>query len=160
VVVQLARTVKPRTLGPTIEWILFDGEESPRGTPDAAFERKGLRGSRAAARSREGVEAMLLADFVGDRELSLPRESLSDAVLWERLRMAAERVGVGRHFPAGVRSPISDDHVPFLRSGVPAIDLIDFEFDCFHRRCDDRSAISERSLDVTGEALLELLRTL
>jgi glutaminyl-peptide cyclotransferase len=160
VVVQLARTVKPRSLGPTIEWILFDGEESPRGTPDGAFERRGLRGSRAAARSRTDAEAMVLLDFVGDRDLSLPRENLSDAVLWSRLRAAAERAGVSSHFPAAVRPPIADDHLPFLRSGVPAIDLIDFDFACFHRRCDNRSAISEASLDVAGEAVHELLRTL
>ncbi len=48
--------------------------------------------------------------------------------------------------------------MPFIEQGVPAIDLIDFDFPCFHQRCDDLSAVSERSLNVTGETVLELLR--
>ncbi len=50
-----------------------------------------------------------------------------------------------------------DDHVPFARRGIPAIDLIDFDFPCWHRRCDDLSAVSERSLDRVGETVRELL---
>jgi glutaminyl-peptide cyclotransferase len=41
---------------------------------------------------------------------------------------------------------------------VPAIDLIDFDFSCWHRTCDDLSAVSKRSLDVTGETVLQLIR--
>jgi len=47
---------------------------------------------------------------------------------------------------------IEDDHTPFQRAGVPAIDLIDWDFPCWHETCDDISAVSERSLDVSGEA--------
>ena len=42
---------------------------------------------------------------------------------------------------------------------MPAINLIDFDFPCWHKRCDDMSAVSARSLDISGEAVLELLRT-
>ena len=77
VAVQLARTIKPRTLRRTIVFVLFDGEESPRGTPDAQFARAGLRGSRVAARSYRDARAMVLLDFVGDKALSIPREGLS-----------------------------------------------------------------------------------
>jgi hypothetical protein len=62
-------------------------------------------------------------------------------------------------FPDDVGSTILDDHTPFLREGVPAINLIDFDFPCWHKACDDLSAVSERSLDRSGEAVLELLRT-
>ena len=53
-----------------------------------------------------------------------------------------------------------DDHVPFIRAGVPAIDLIDFDFPCWHLRCDDLSSVSERSLDATGEAVYRFLASL
>jgi hypothetical protein len=69
-------------------------------------------------------------------------------------------VGVGKVFPPGTQGGIYDDHIPFLRQGVPSIDLIDFDFRCFHQRCDDLSRISPRSLDAVGETTLELLRTL
>jgi hypothetical protein len=103
---------------------------------------------------------MILLDFVGERGLRIPREELSDPALWRRLRAAARRVGVARVFPARRQDAILDDHVPFMRAGVPSIDLIDFDFDCFHRRCDDLSQISARSLDAVGETVLELLRRL
>jgi glutaminyl-peptide cyclotransferase len=158
VVTQLARTIeRPRH---TIKFILFDGEESPRGTPNQLFAQKGLRGSKVAAPRYRDARAMVLLDFVGDRRLSIPRDGFSNADLWRRLRAAAREVGVGRHFPAQTQGSIQDDHVPFLREGVPAIDLIDFDFPCWHLRCDDLSNVSERSLDVTGETVYRLLASL
>jgi hypothetical protein len=159
-VAQLARTVRPGELRPTVVFVLFDGEESPRGTPDAEFEREGLRGSRVAARRFHDARAMVLLDLVGDRRLRVPREASSDPGLWAALRRMAHRAGAARAFPAATRGAILDDHVPFLERGVPAIDLIDFDFPCFHRRCDDLSAVSERSIDDVGETVLRLLATL
>ena len=160
VLTQLARRVKPRTLRSTMVFIAFDGEESPAGSPPGRFEQDGLRGSKVAASRYSGARAMILLDFVGEKGLRVRREQLSDSGLWRKLRAAARRAGVGEVFPAGVQGPILDDHVPFLRAGVPAIDLIDFDFPCFHRTCDDLSQISPRSLDAVGEAMLELLPTL
>jgi hypothetical protein len=160
VVRQLARTLKPRTIGPTVKFVFFDGEEAPRGVPDSRFAEEGLRGSKVAASAYRRAEAMILLDFVGDRDLSIPREASSDARLWARLRSAAKRVGALRHFPAGTAPRVLDDHTPFLQRGVPAIDLIDFDFPCWHRSCDDLSAVSQRSLDAVGETVLELLRRL
>ena len=158
VVTQLARTIeRPRH---TIQFILFDGEESPRGTPNQLFAQKGLRGSKVAAPRYRDARAMVLLDFVGDRRLRVPRDGFSSAGLWRRLRAAAQEVGVGRHFPAETQGSIYDDHVPFLREGVPAIDMIDFDFPCWHLRCDDLSNVSERSLDVTGETVYRLLASL
>ena len=65
VVAQLARTIRAQPRH-TIQFIFFDGEESPRGTPDADFERAGLRGSKVAAPRFRDARAMVLLDFVGD----------------------------------------------------------------------------------------------
>jgi glutaminyl-peptide cyclotransferase len=160
VVRQLARTIKPRTVRPTLVFVFFDGEESPRGVPDSAIERYGLRGSRVAARAFRHAEAAIVLDFVGDRDLAIRRERLSNRRLWDKLRAAAASVGRAAAFPPGTQSEVVDDHVPFLRAGVPAIDLIDFDFPCWHRPCDDLSAVSPRSLDAVGETMVELLRRL
>ena len=158
VVTELARTVKrPRH---TIHFVLFDGEESPRGVDDAQFAEEGLRGSKVAARRFRRARAMVLLDFVGDRRLSIPREGLSNLRLWSRLRAAADRVGTSRSFPDESQGVIQDDHLPFLQAGVPSIDLIDFDFRCWHRLCDDLGVVSERSVDVSGETVLELIREL
>jgi hypothetical protein len=103
---------------------------------------------------------MVLLDFVGDRRLSIRREAYSSPGLWRRLRAAARRVGAGRAFPAGTANGVLDDHIPFRREGVPAIDLIDFDFRCWHRRCDDLSAVSAHSLNAVGEAVYELVASL
>src|SRR4051812_45096455 len=159
-VVQLARQLEPRTIGPTVEFVLFDGEESPRGVPDGQFLTYGLRGSKVAAKAFEHAEAMILLDFVADKDLSLPRETTSDPQLWDRLRTAARKAGVGAYFPAATGTGIEDDHTPFLRRRIPSIDLIDWNFPCYHKACDNLSAVSERSLDASGEAVAGLLPTL
>lgn len=137
----------------------FDGEESPAGSTD--FAADGLRGSRAyVAAHPRGLRAMVLADFVADRDLTIPREPTSNPALWDKLRAAAARVGVGRVFPDTTGPGVIDDHTPFLERGVPAIDLIDFDYPPFHTTRDDLSAVSARSLDATGETLVELLHRL
>jgi glutaminyl-peptide cyclotransferase len=159
-VVELARELR-RTGGSgdrAVRFALFDGEESPRGS--SAFLRDGLRGSRAYARAHaRQLREVVVVDFVADRRLSLPRERGSNPALWARLRAAARRVGVGSVFPNRVRGGIEDDHTPFAAAGLPAIDLIDFDYPPFHTRRDNVGAVSERSLDAAGEALFELLRS-
>jgi glutaminyl-peptide cyclotransferase len=161
VVAELARTIEPRELRPTVVFLMFDGEEAPAGTPDDQFTRYGIRGAKAAAPRYKDAEAMILLDFVGEKGLRIPREDYSNARLWQRLHAAARAVGVAKVFPAeDLGGGIQDDHLPFIRRGVPSIDLIDFDFPCWHRRCDDLSRISERSLDASGETVYELLRRL
>jgi Zn-dependent M28 family amino/carboxypeptidase len=160
VLVQLARTIKPRTIRPSVVFLALDGEEVPAGVPDSKFLQYGIRGARVAAPLYRKAKAMILLDFVGDKDLSLPREANSDPALWERLRAAARRVGVGSIFPPRTFGPVLDDHYPFAEEGVPSIDLIDFDFPCWHRLCDNLSAVSMRSLDVVGETMVELLRAL
>jgi glutaminyl-peptide cyclotransferase len=154
----LGRIERPAD-APELRFVLFDGEEA---TDDSRpFTATGLRGSTAYAERHAGeIGAVILLDFIAAKQLSIPREESSDRELWDRLRSAAEAVGTGAAFPPGSGSRISDDHTPFLERGIPAIDLIQWPYVCWHRRCDDLSAVSERSLDLTGEAVLELVRTL
>jgi hypothetical protein len=158
VVAQLARTL--RRPQHTIHYVFFDGEEAPRGIPDVEFARYGLRGSRVAAPAFRDARAMILLDFVGDKHLAIKREGYSDVRLWNRLRAVAKRVGAGAVFPASIQGGVLDDHLPFRSLGVRSIDLIDFDFPCWHRTCDDLSAVSERSVDAVGETMYELLKEL
>jgi Zn-dependent M28 family amino/carboxypeptidase len=142
-----------------VRFVLFDGEESPRGTPDVDFATAGLRGSRAYVAAHPGeVRELVLLDFVGNRGLTLPREAGSDRALWIRLRAAARAVGAGAAFPLRSTGEILDDHTPFARAGIPAIDLIDFDYPAFHTTADTLAQISRRSLDAVGRSVLELVR--
>ena len=161
VVVEVARAltrVKLRPGGREIRFVLFDGEEPPSGLPedDPNFENDGLRGSRAYVKAHPGrTAAMVLLDYVGNKGLSLPREGNSDAALWRQLRSAARSAGTLSYFPSGTGSPFVDDHWPFLRAGVAAIDLIDPNYD--GHSLDDRiDKLSRASLDAVGETITAL----
>jgi hypothetical protein len=161
-VVELARdlaNIKRRRGAPELRFVLFDGEEPPRGTSSADFLRFGLRGSRAYVRAhRRQVKAMILLDFVANPGLRLPRELGSDPALWGKLRAASRRVGVARVFPNRTFQEIEDDHTSFTQAGIPAIDLIDWSAPQFPPPSQD--FVSQRSLDAAGEAVFELVRGL
>lgn len=160
VMVQLARTIKPRRLRPTLVFIAFDGEEAPAGASDDDFAARGLRGSKVAAKRYKGASAMVLLDFIGQRGLRLMADASADADLWAKVRKAGRSAGVGRVFPSDVQGSVQDDHTPFIQRGVPAVDFIDFDYGCFHRTCDNLAQIHEPSLDATGETMMKLLPTL
>ncbi len=160
-VVELARALKrdQRASDRPLRFLLTDGEEAPVGYAD--FLATGLRGSRAyLAAHRDQIGEVIVLDFVGNRGLRLPREAGSDADLWSRLRAAARSVGESAVFPATARAEILDDHTPFARAGIPAIDLIDFDYPCWQKVCDTMSKVSARSIDAAGESVLALVRDL
>jgi glutaminyl-peptide cyclotransferase len=154
----LRRTDRPKRAA-ALRFVLFDGEEA---TDDSRpFLETGVRGSKAYAKAHRGeVRSLILLDFVAAKGMRIQREASSDPSLWSKLRHAASRVGAASAFPPGTGSAITDDHTPFLVQGVRAIDLIQWPYDCWHQPCDDLSAVSEASLDRTGETVLELVRTL
>jgi hypothetical protein len=165
IVVELARAMaklkRPKDAR-EVTFVLFDGEEPPSGLPedDPNFSTSGLRGSRAYVKKYpHRTSQMILLDYVAGKGLQLPREATSDAGLWSQLRSAARAVGKQRFFPDSVGTAIIDDHSPFLASGVPAIDLIDWSYPG-HTLQDGMNMLSKASMDGVGESVLELVRRL
>jgi Zn-dependent M28 family amino/carboxypeptidase len=161
VVVEVARALaraKLKAGGREIRFVLFDGEEPPSGLPEDSpdFYSSGLRGSRAYVKAHGGrTEAMILLDYVGNKGLRIPREHNSTPSLWRRMRAAARSVGAGWAFPADIGPGFIDDHTPFLRAGIPAIDLIDPDY-AGHEVSDRLDKLSRRSLDAVGETIVAL----
>jgi glutaminyl-peptide cyclotransferase len=156
----LARMHRPPD-APALRFVLFDGEEPAQGLPEqqADFYDAGLRGSRAdAAAHAAATRAMLLLDYVANKGLRLPREASSNTALWAKVRAAARRVGAGAVFPDRVGPDIIDDHTPFERAGVPAVDFIDWSYDG-HSLSDGLDRLSPAAADAVGETVVELLRT-
>ena len=150
-VVELGRALARRPPGgPEVRFVLFDGEEEPAG---GDIFTQGTRGSRAyVARHREEVGAMVLLDYVANRGLKLPREATSTPALWEELRVAAIAAGAAEQFPTGEGPAITDDHTPFLRAGIPAIDLIDWTYPG-HSLEDGVDKLSVASVEAVGETV-------
>jgi glutaminyl-peptide cyclotransferase len=156
-VVELARALRGGS-GREVRFVLFDGEEEGPGCPNAQFVRCALRGSRAyvAAHPRE-VGDMVLLDYIANKGVRLPREGSSDAALWARVRAAAGAVGVGSVFPPRDQTTIYDDHTPFLRAGIPSVDLIDFSYRYADTVQDTLDKLSVASLDAVGETVFALI---
>jgi glutaminyl-peptide cyclotransferase len=162
-VVELARKLAhaPRAAGDRpIRFVLFDGEEEPAGCE--IFLDCALRGSKAYVK-RHGAQtrSLVLLDYIAEKEgLSFPHEGGSDPTLYAKLRAAADGVGVGSLFTTVEGVEILDDHTPFMDIGIPAVDVIDFDYPPADTLRDTLDKVSERSLDAVGEAVYRLVTTL
>jgi glutaminyl-peptide cyclotransferase len=150
---------------PNLWFVFFDGEECVHeyGPDD------GLHGSRHFVEDlkRSGqtdwVKAMILLDMVGDARLNITMPTDGDGRLIAEVFEAARETGHREFFGYGTTS-ILDDHVPFLMAGIPAVDIIDFEFgsrpglnDYWHTEQDTLDKISPRSLEIVGQTVLRLI---
>ena len=162
-VVELARKLArgPRNARDRpVRFVLFDGEEEPAGCQD--FLSCALRGSKAyVKRHGDQTHNLVLLDYIAEKhDLSFPHEGGSDPELYEKLRAAASAVGVGSLFTTTEGVEILDDHTPFMDAGIPAVDIIDFDYPPADTLQDTIDKVSERSLDAVGEAVYRLVTRL
>jgi glutaminyl-peptide cyclotransferase len=160
---EMARTLSARPRRHDIYLIWFDGEEAIVQWS----ETDSLYGSRHLVRrwrqdgTLERLTALINVDMIGDKELAIVREAHSTLWLRERIWQIAAELGYQRHFRNEVVE-IEDDHVPFLRAGVPAVNLIDFDYgpghSWWHTEQDTLDKLSPRSFQVVGDVVLEFIR--
>ncbi len=162
---EMARALEGGRRRLTVCLVWFDGEEAF----EAWTRKDGLYGSRHLARRwhREGIleriVALINVDMIGDRELGILREDYSVASLTRLIWKTAFELGHGRYF-LDDRGFVEDDHVPFLRLGVTAADLIDFDYGegnrYWHSAEDTVDKLDARSFQVVGEVVLEVIERL
>jgi glutaminyl-peptide cyclotransferase len=158
VLIELARVLAARTARPfDIELLFLDGEEAVvewRDTDNTYGSRYYVDAARKEG-TLGGIAALVLVDMVGDRDLRLKRESNSTAWVTDAIWSAAKRLG-RREFVDDFIA-LEDDHLRFLEAGVPAADIIDFEFPQWHTARDTLDVVSAESLQVVGDVVLEAL---
>lgn len=145
----------------------FDGEEC-RGEYGPS---DGLHGSRRLAKQlydegqSRSVEAVIILDMIGDKNLTIELPKNSSNVLVKKLLSAAHETGCRSLFSLGTQS-VLDDHVPFLLNGMPAIDIIDFEYgsapglnDYWHTTEDSMDKLSPQSLQIIGDTVLHMIES-
>jgi hypothetical protein len=163
IVIQLAHDLaklKRPAGAPALQFALFDGEEPPKVLPEDAtdFYSVGLRGSKAYVKAhRSQTRALVLLDYVAGTGLRLPREASSTRSLWRKIQAAARAAGFSSVFPAGPGPLIVDDHTPFLRAHIPAVDLIDWSYPG-HSIQDGLALMSKNSVEAVGETIFEYVR--
>jgi Zn-dependent M28 family amino/carboxypeptidase len=159
VLLELGRALKGRPNPFTIELLFFDGEEAViewQGTDNTYGSRHYVQAAQKAG-TLAGLRAFVLLDMIGDRHLNIRREESSTSWLTDLIWAAARRLGHGTAFSSKSFSIGGDDHYPFLAAGVPAVDVIDFDYPAWHTAGDTLDAVSARSLQITGEVVLEAL---
>jgi hypothetical protein len=142
-------------------WLLWtDGEEAVRSWSDT----DSLYGTRHLAErwqkdgTNKKIKAFLLADMIGDADLNIERETNSTPWLEDLVYQAATKLGYQSHFYART-IPIEDDHLPFVKLGVPCADLIDLDYgygNVFHHTPQDTiDKLSSKSLAISGDVILQ-----
>lgn len=153
-------------------WLLFlDGEEAVNQAWSGNDNTYGSR-QLAAQFQNDGlvprIHALILVDMVGDKDLDIARETNSTAWLNAFVAAAARRLGYQRYF-FQQQMAVSDDHIPFLKAGIPSVDLIDFTYGptnaaspgpYWHTAQDTMDKISAHSLKIVGQVVMETLRLL
>ncbi|MFN0083830.1 MAG: M28 family peptidase [Blastocatellia bacterium] len=151
----------------TYWFVFFDGEEAFCAEWSACLKGKdNTYGSRHMVeqlklqKQLDRIKAMILLDMIGDRDLTLAQCEESSPWLVETLWETAREAGHARHFLDRTQSMV-DDHIAFLKAGIPAVDLIDFEFgdepeenNFWHTKDDTLDKISPQSLKIVGDVVL------
>jgi len=99
------------------------------------------------------LTAMVLVDMVGDADQQLYYEGNSDPALSQTLWNIAADLGYEERFIPQRKHTMIDDHVPFARMGVPAMDIIDFNYPYWHTTQDTPDKVSAKSLEAVGRTL-------
>jgi glutaminyl-peptide cyclotransferase len=149
-------------------WLVWDdAEEAMKPDTEVDFMSDSLYGITHLAEKWQAdgtlkkVKAFLLADMIGDADLDVDRDLNSTPWLESVVYEAATRLGYQSHFYTR-NNQVSDDHIPFMKRGVPCADLIDFTYGYnnvfWHTPQDTVDKLSPKSLDIAGGVILETIR--
>ena len=157
--------MQTRPLPCGIRFVFFDGEEALYQYTNT----DGLVGSRdyVAMLRRDGLlercRAMILLDMIGDKDLDFEIAGNSTPALEKLAVKAARNLGHAKNVNPR-RIEMIDDHLPFLQAGIPALDLIDFNFGpdnaYWHTMDDTMDKISAESIKTAADVALRVVWSL
>jgi Zn-dependent M28 family amino/carboxypeptidase len=151
VLLELAR-VLPKDMDKRIELVMLDAEDNGE-IPGWNW----CLGSDIYAASLKGKpDAVVIIDMIGDADLNIYREQFSDQGLTSEIFKTAARLKI-RQFIDEPKYAMDDDHIPFIRRGMRAADLIDFDYPYWHTTADTLDKVSAASLQAVGDVLLAWL---
>lgn len=145
VLLELARTLPPLQ-DQEIWLVFFDVEDQGR-----IEGWDWIIGSRAfVANINEKPDRAVILDMIGDTDLQVYREKGSDPSLTDEIWKTAARLGFAGTFIDQSKYAILDDHLPFIEAGIPAVDIIDFDYPYYHTLEDTSDKVSPGSLEIIG----------
>ena len=139
-----------------VDLIFFDGEDyGPPGRNDQYL----IGSTYFAGHQPYHYEFGILLDMIGDRDLKIYRETLSERyakAVNDKVWNAAARLGVPQ-FVDSVKYDVLDDHIPLIAAGIPTIDIIDFEYPYWHTQADTPDKCDTASLSAVGRVVLDVI---
>ena len=156
VLLGLAKTL-PDLPGKKVTLAFFDAEDQGRvmGWPDWCLGSALL--AEKYGKLERKPDAVIVIDMIGDADLNIYREKNSDRALTDTLFAIAEKKGLSKKFINSEKYTMYDDHVPFIEQGIPAADLIDFDYPWWHTLEDTADKLSEESLQAVYKVLFTYL---
>jgi glutaminyl-peptide cyclotransferase len=157
-VLELGRVLKGQQHEFTIELLFFDGEEAVGEwrEGDNTYGSRHYVDAAKKSNTLASLKALILLDMIGDRNLNIRRDSNSTKWLTDFVWASARKLGYAASFPND-ETTIDDDHMPFVRAGVPSVDIIDLDYPAWHTAQDDLDQVSARSLQVVGDVVLDAI---
>ncbi|WP_455235135.1 M28 family peptidase [Thiogranum longum] len=156
VLLEIARVLDVARSGRQVWLVFFDAED--RGGIDGWPYSVGA--SIMVERLRIDPEAVVIVDMVGDADQRIYFEEHSDRALSEEIWRTADRLGYADNIIPRVQHAVADDHLPFIRAGIPAIGMIDFDYRYWHTTEDTPDKVSPASLERVGRTLTTWLHNL
>lgn len=157
---ELGRVLAARPRELTIELLFLDGEEAVNREwrdPDNTYGSRYYVRTAKESGTLPGIKAVVLLDMIGDRNLTIRRDTSSTRWLTDIVWASARKLGYSSQFLAEDFTIAGDDHFPFIAAGVPAVDIIDLDYPAWHTAQDDLDHVSARSLQVVGDVVLDAL---
>jgi Zn-dependent M28 family amino/carboxypeptidase len=148
VLLELGRTL-PQNLDKEI-WLVFLDLEDQGNLPGWDW----ILGSSALANSLDRQpSAVIIIDMIGDADLNIHKEINSNIELTNAIWQTAHKLGYEQQFLPNYKYRMLDDHIPFIQKGIPAIDIIDFDYPYWHTEEDTPDKVSAPSLEAVGRTL-------
>src|SRR5262249_62408596 len=140
-----------------VDFVFFDGEEyifEPR-RDKYFFGSEHFAEQYRKNRGKDRYAAAVLLDMVGGQNARFPAEGYSwsraQPLVREVWKIAAElKCGA---FQERVGERVQDDHLALQAAGIPAIDIIDFDYPHWHRLSDVPANCSGASLEQVARVL-------
>jgi hypothetical protein len=158
---ELARDLNGTTRVDDVYVVFFDGEEAVNDwtETDSVYGSRHLAYKWKADGTLARIKALINVDMIGDKSLGVLIEENSTASLRKLVWTAASELGYKAYFlDSGEK--VDDDHMPFLNLGVPSLDIIDFDYDPWHKDSDTLDKLSAKSLEIVGTVVLESIHRL
>lgn len=148
VLLELARSL-PKDLNKQVWLVFFDAEDNGN-IPGWDW----LLGSQAFVDSLQGKpDSVVVIDMIGDANLDIYLEQNSDKTIATSIWAQAARLGFSSKFIPLPKYSMLDDHTPFLNAGIPAVDIIDFDYPYWHTTQDTADKVSAQSMQIVGDTL-------